>query len=253
MDITAGHGTLIADITGAGTPELAVSLTTIFIASLLGSPHCAGMCGGFVAFYAGNSCSRATPHIAYSLGRLSTYLVLGAICSLLGQSIDALGSASGFGRFSALVAGVLMIVWGLGKLFPSARPPAGKLSGFVSDNIGSILQRLIRCEAHEKHRTYMLGCVTTLIPCGWLYAFLGLALASGSLLNALAVMFVFWLGTLPVMLSLGIFARQISLPLRKHLPVVTAVLLMAAGAFSLLGFFTSAHHHHHHNHVVIAD
>ena len=45
----------------------------MLVASLLGSAHCAGMCGGFVCFYSGGTgATRATlrAHAPYNGGRL---------------------------------------------------------------------------------------------------------------------------------------------------------------------------------------
>ena len=53
---------------------------SVLLASLLGSPHCAGMCGGFVCFYSGQDGRGQTrAHAAYNLGRLVSYLVLGLL------------------------------------------------------------------------------------------------------------------------------------------------------------------------------
>ena len=64
-------------------------IATVLGASLLGSAHCAGMCGGFVAFYAGGAASlrgRAawSCHLAYNGGRLAAYATLGGAAGLLG-------------------------------------------------------------------------------------------------------------------------------------------------------------------------
>ena len=65
----------------------------VLMASLVGSVHCAGMCGGFVCFYAGagvNDASSPRPsllhaHALYNIGRLLSYLILGALAD---QSAD---------------------------------------------------------------------------------------------------------------------------------------------------------------------
>ncbi|VAX40404.1 hypothetical protein MNBD_PLANCTO03-914, partial [hydrothermal vent metagenome] len=59
-------------------------IVSVFLASLLGSMHCAGMCGAFVAFAVGlddpeAARKRVRLHMAYNAGRLTTYVTLGAI------------------------------------------------------------------------------------------------------------------------------------------------------------------------------
>ena len=80
----------------------------IFLASLAGSPHCAAMCGPFVAFYAGTDTGSPRPvlHVAYSLGRLAAYLALGLAAGALGAGVDRLGALAGVARVAAIVAGV---------------------------------------------------------------------------------------------------------------------------------------------------
>ena len=49
-------------------------LLSILGASLLGSVHCAAMCGGFVCLYSGAGPARhtgAAPHAAYNAGRIT--------------------------------------------------------------------------------------------------------------------------------------------------------------------------------------
>ena len=85
-------------------------LGTVLVASFFGSLHCAGMCGPFVALYSGLETSpraRWTRHAAYHLGRLITYVALGAVAGALGSAVDLAGSAAGIARMSALVSGRL--------------------------------------------------------------------------------------------------------------------------------------------------
>ena len=68
----------------------------VLAASLLGSPHCAAMCGGFVCFYAGSGDRRGVAgHVAYHLGRLAAYLTLGVLAGTLGSRLDAAGRMAG--------------------------------------------------------------------------------------------------------------------------------------------------------------
>src|SRR6185503_12294429 len=90
-------------------------LLSILAASLLGSVHCAAMCGGFVCLYAGTGTThdvRVRPHAAYNLGRLASYLFLGALAGSVGRGIDQIGGIAGVGRLAAIVGGALMVAWG---------------------------------------------------------------------------------------------------------------------------------------------
>jgi sulfite exporter TauE/SafE len=87
-------------------------------------------------------------------------------------------------------------------------------------------------------RALVIGLLTTLLPCGWLYAFVVTAAGSGGPLNGAAVMATFWVGTLPVLLSLGIGARQLAGALGDRLPLATAAALVIVGAVTLSGRMT---------------
>jgi sulfite exporter TauE/SafE len=93
-------------------------IAAVFVASLVGSLHCAGMCGGVVALCVGverPDRGRAWPlHAAYNGGRGLTYAALGAVSGGLGAAIDLGGAAFGLQRFAAIVAGLTMI--GIGVL-----------------------------------------------------------------------------------------------------------------------------------------
>ena len=210
--------------------------TTVFVASLLGSAHCAGMCGPFVCFYAGaDARSSWWGHLAYNGGRLVSYLVLGAIAGALGSGVEQVGTGVGVTRAAAIVAGVLMIAWGVvtllaqrGVSLPTLAPLAGA-------------QRWMAARLHDVRdfppaaRALTVGLLTTLLPCGWLYAFVVTAAGTGTVRGALTLMTVFWAGTLPMMLTLGVGVRRLAGPLRDKLPVISAIAIVLVGIISLTG------------------
>ena len=209
---------------------------TVFIASLLGSAHCAGMCGAFVCFYAGaDARSSAWGHVAYNGGRLVSYLLLGAIAGALGAGVEQVGAGVGVSRAAAVVAGVLMIAWGVitllvhrGVRIPLPAPMAGAQQWMA----GRL--RAVR-DFSPMARALTVGLLTTLLPCGWLYAFVVTAAGMGSVQGAMLLMTVFWAGTLPIMLAFGVGVRRIAGPLRDRLPVISAVAIVLVGIVSLTG------------------
>ncbi|HEU4566165.1 MAG TPA: sulfite exporter TauE/SafE family protein [Gemmatimonadaceae bacterium] len=217
----------------------------VLAASLLGSVHCAGMCGGFVCFYAGST--PGTPpgavrragsggaHAAYNLGRLASYALLGALAGALGGRLDALGRMAGVSRAAAILAGTLMVAWGLGRIAAAwgVRVPSLGGSGAVQRRLGAVL-----AAARERPpvaRAALIGLLTTLLPCGWLYTFVVTAGGTGSALSGMLVMALFWAGTLPVMVAVGVGAQRLAGPLARRLPVVTAAALVVMGLLSISG------------------
>jgi hypothetical protein len=84
-------------------------------------------------------------------------------------------------------------------------------------------------------RATMLGLLTTLLPCGWLYAFVAAAAATGSGPRGAVVMAAFWLGTLPVMAAVGMAAQRGLGPFRHRLPALTAAVLVVLGLLTITG------------------
>jgi hypothetical protein len=84
-------------------------------------------------------------------------------------------------------------------------------------------------------RALTVGLLTTLLPCGWLYAFVITAAATGAVADAMLIMIAFWVGTLPMMLAIGVGIRRLAGPLRDRLPVFSALVLVAIGLYSLGG------------------
>jgi sulfite exporter TauE/SafE len=212
-------------------------LGPVLASSVLGSPHCAGMCGGFVGFYAGQDPGRARPlaHVAYNGGRLVSYLALGALAGMLGAGLDRVGALAGVSRTAGVVAGALMVVWagaailaatGLRRASPRAWPALGRpIAAAV---------RALRDQPPEA-RALAIGMLSTLLPCGWLYAFAALAAATGGASGGMLVMLAFWAGTVPMMAGLGLLARRALGPLGRRLPLVTASVLLVFGVLTLSG------------------
>lgn len=208
----------------------------VFAASLLGSPHCAGMCGGFVAFYSGQQSGQPPwpAHLAYNGGRLASYAALGALAGAAGAGIDQVGAAAGLSRAAAIAAGLLMISWGIVTLLVARGVRVPALSGRL---LGTVSRRLLgRLSGHPPViRALLLGLFTTLLPCGWLYAFVATAAGTGSPTGGMLVMAVFWLGTVPIMAGLGLATQRLFGPLRRHLPIVTATALVVIGLLMISG------------------
>lgn len=206
----------------------------ILLASLVGSPHCAGMCGGFVAFYAGQGGRRPWAHAAYNGGRLASYVALGLLAGALGAGVDRMGAAAGVSRGAAVLAGTLMIAWGAAALLAAAGvrlpgPSAPALHGRLAAAL-----RAVHGQPPEV-RALVVGLLSTLLPCGFLYAFVAAAAATGSAAAGALVMAAFWLGTVPVMAGLGLVAQRALGPLRRRLPLVTAAALLVVGLLTVAG------------------
>ena len=211
----------------------------VLLASLVGSVHCAGMCGGFVCAYAGTGPaaqpSGAVAHVAYHGGRLVSYLALGAVAGSIGGAFSNAALLVGIRQGAMLLAAALMVTWALTTLLahrgvvlaPRHAPLAWQRM------LGGLLQAVRGQSAPV--RGGLMGLLTTLLPCGWLYVFVAAAGGSGSVANAMGLMTIFWLGTVPALVAVGVGVQSLAGPMRRHLPVVSAVVVLGLGLLSMAG------------------
>jgi sulfite exporter TauE/SafE len=212
-------------------------LATVLLASLLGSLHCAGMCGVFVAFALGSEPGtrpKLALSAAYHGGRLITYTLLGAACGAMGAALDWGGGMLGLSRVAAILAGATMVGFGLvtllrlrGVRLAIFKPPPA-LSRAVAAG-----QR-IALGFRPFPRALTIGLLTTLLPCGWLWAFAVTAAGTGSAAWGAATMAAFWLGTVPVLAALGLGIQQLTGRLGAKLPAITATALVVVGLFTVV-------------------
>ncbi len=228
----------------AASPTLAFGVLT---ASLLGSLHCAAMCGGFACLYGSDASGapssrsvskpRLTGHVAYHGGRLAAYALLGALVGSVGATLDDLGALGGVQRTASVVTGALLLIWGAALLAQAfnVRVLPAFVSGAVPERaarvIGSAL--LLVQQRTVLVRASLLGVLTGLMPCGWLYAFVVTAAGTGSALRGAAFMTLFWIGTVPALVAVAVGMRRASGRLQRSLPVVSALIVIGFGIASL--------------------
>jgi sulfite exporter TauE/SafE len=171
---------------------------------------------------------------AYNLGRLITYVALGIIVGAIGSMLDAAATLAGLGRAAAVFAGLFMILFGGVTLARLAGWKTTKLTppAFLQNLLGKGLSKA----AGLPPAVYAIatGMLTTLIPCGWLYAFVTVAGGTANPLTGGLVMAIFWLGTLPVLLTIGLTLNKLSGAFAKKLPVITAMMIVIMGMYTIL-------------------
>ncbi len=215
------------------------SLLAALLAGLLGGVHCVGMCGGIVAAFSFRPDGSTPPfrlHIAYNLGRVTSYVMFGALAGALGASLKLTGLMPvQIGLY--LLAQVVMILLGL------------YLAGFnqwvlVFERAGGALWRQVKplfqklLPVRSLPQALLAGMAWGWLPCGLVYSVLVSALAAGSATSGAALMLAFGLGTLPNLLGMALFARQIQ-PFMQQLSVRRIAGLTVAG-FGAWGLATLA-------------
>jgi len=208
------------------TAEYAVA----FMAGLVGSVHCLGMCGGFAiaAGSAGNFKRAVKQQAGYHAGKTTTYALLGAVAGTAGGLFSTLMSSQ---QILALLAGGLLVVFGLGLL--GWLPILDRLVRGVSF---APLIRLLRSflPPSSTRTAFGLGLFNGLLPCGLVYAVVIAAAGTGSALRGALFMSVFGLGTVPALLALGLAGRAIAPAVIRRVSRAGGVLVIALGLLTMV-------------------
>lgn len=204
----------------------------LFVVGLITSLHCIAMCGGInlsqcVSYkHAEGDKSKAAklkPSLMYNSGRVVSYTVIGGIVGTLGSAVSFSGTAKGI---VAIISGVFMVIMGLNMLniFPWLRklnPRMPKIFGQrVHNNNG-------------KHGPFYVGLLNGLMPCGPLQAMQIYALGTGSFFAGALSMFMFSLGTVPLMFGFGAISSLLSGKFTHRMMKVSAVLVMILGVIMM--------------------
>jgi hypothetical protein len=202
-------------------------LVTIFASSIAGSLHCVAMCGPLVGLHGGVSSLRLA--LVHALGRLTTYAVLGALAGLVGRAVDLAGRIAAVQQVAAIVAGLVILAWGV-RAIAIAR---GWVQ--VGGAGGALFERgLVQLRGRRAtSRAWLIGVLTGLLPCGWLWAFVVSAAGTASPWTGAGVMAVFWLGTVPAMTGMLAFGGPLIGRIRRRLPAISACILIALGLVTL--------------------
>ena len=185
-----------------------VNILSIITIAFLGSfGHCIGMCGGIVIAYSStkiengwSKSKQSTAHLLYSMGRIFTYIILGASFGFLGGVVMFNNLANGI---LLIIAGLFMILAGLslsGKI---------KFLTLIEHSMSSAkwYQKLFKKLLHSKtlFSFFVLGMINGLLPCGLVYFFAITSASSGTPIYGALVMFIFGISTIPALFSLGFF------------------------------------------------
>ena len=204
-----------------------MSVWTALLLGLIGSLHCAGMCGPLALALPVNSPAFARflgGRMLYNFGRIVTYALLGALFGLLGQSLFLMGLQ----RWVSLTVGILL----LASLILSPHYfSGGKTITFVNWLKNPFL-KLMRQRGWGA--LFALGLVNGLLPCGLVYAACAAAMTLDTWANSVEYMTVFGLGTVPMMLAIALLGKRFQFILRFQLQRLIPVSLALVGLLLVL-------------------
>ena len=186
------------------------SLVAAFLAGLIGSVHCIGMCGGIVGMLTAAQSkvsSKAYIHwVLYHCGRIFSYSIAGFIAGLAGGQVYDLFPPDRASELGAMISGAFIILLGI----HAAGWWRGLeiLGGALWKKVSPVLLRVIPPRAW-KH-SLLAGMVWGWLPCGLVYSTLVLTVASGSGYGGMLIMLAFGAGTLPMLVGMTIVSDRLS-------------------------------------------
>lgn len=165
-----------------------------FLAGLVTSVHCVGMCGPLSCSWAVSAKPGATNFMRdtglYHAGRLVSYALVGSLAGMIGiMPLKFFQHGAGIVLPWLLVVAFANFGMGLETYLPKPQ--------FLRAGVRRIQTAALRM--HSAMRAGLLGFATPLLPCGPLYLMFALAMANGSALKGGEFAFAFGLGTLPLL------------------------------------------------------
>ncbi len=198
---------------------------------LLGSFHCVGMCGPIalaIPLKTDSWLARIFGGVLYNLGRAVTYAVMGAVFGLLGRGLVM----SGFQQWISVIMGAIMI---LSVITPSIYKNRFNADKGVFSFVGKVKMSLGKLFAIRSYGALlMIGLLNGLLPCGLVYFAIAGAIATGSSISGSLFMFIFGLGTLPMLLAISLIGNMITLELRKKITKLIPYAIVFIGVLFIL-------------------
>jgi uncharacterized protein len=204
------------------------SLPAFFLFGLLaGASSCAALVGGLVLsmskqwseIYGDDRSS--LPHLSFNAGRMISFALLGSV----------LGAVGGFLSISPNVYAVITIGVAVMMIMLALQMLGVKAFQKFQLTMPKALTRYVADETNfkGKYMPFVLGALTFFLPCGFTITAQGMALASGSAFQGGLIMLAFALGTVPMLVIIGLTSAKLS-----NLPRLSGRFLKIAGVIVLV-------------------
>lgn len=209
-----------------------LSLPMVFLIGIVASlSSCMAVVGGLVLSISASYSqeSRKKPLVLFHLSRILGFFFLGGILGLIGSAFNL---SQNFYFITSILIFLVMIILGLNLLeIPyfrrfQLRIPKSVTSKFINqDKITSSIAPVF------------LGLLTFFLPCGFTQSMQFQAIGSGNIIKGALIMFVFSLGTFPVLSLISFTSAKLSLKDNAKLFFKTAGFLVIL--FAVFNFITT--------------
>lgn len=206
-------------------------LITAFVLGLMGSFHCAGMCGPIaiaLPLHGNTVPQKIFGGTLYNIGRTLTYGVMGAIFGMLGQGIQLIG----FQQKVSVIMGALMII---SVLFPKLFKNQYRMDKSWFSFVGKLKKTIAQLFSIRSFQSlFFIGMLNGLLPCGLVYMAIAGAIGTGGVVEGSLYMILFGLGTIPMLLAISLAGNILSLAVRNKINKLIPVLVVVVGILFVL-------------------
>jgi len=211
-------------------PDITQNLSygLLFLVGIVTGFHCISMCGGFVVSYTAKHAQEGRPshisHLLYGGGKTVSYTIIGALFGLIGSVIAFTPAMRGI---IGIIAGIFLMIYGVNMLniLPFLRKFQLRTPEFIARFVG---------HKSSKSGPLVTGLLNGLmLACGPLQAMYILAAGTGSMVEGAKMLFIFGLGTLPVMLGFGYLTSFISSKMTHKILKVSGIIVIVLGIIML--------------------
>jgi sulfite exporter TauE/SafE len=203
-------------------------MISAFLIGFTGSFHCVGMCGPIALSLPGNGQAKWMTTSLYLAGKTLTYTALGFIFGIFGRQL----SISGLQQALSIIAGISLLLVVVVMVYNPLKYHENILTTWISDKLLPLFKVVLA--NRSKATPLYMGVLNGLLPCGLVYLGVVGSLATGSVLHGGLFMLSFGLGTMPVMLSFLLMAKQFNINYRKQLSRLAPVLISMIGVLLIL-------------------
>ena len=206
-------------------------LISAFVLGLMGSFHCAGMCGPIaiaLPLHGNTVPQKIFGGVLYNLGRTLTYGFMGAVFGLLGQGVEMIGFQQ---KISVIMGGIMISSVLFPSLFKNQYSMDKSWFSFVG-KLKSTIGKMFSIRSFSS--LFLIGLLNGLLPCGLVYMAIAGAIGTGEVLLGSMYMVLFGLGTIPMMLSISLAGNIMSLAIRNKINKLIPLLVVIVGIFFIL-------------------
>ncbi len=233
--------------------------TALLIAALFmgffGSPHCLGMCGGLVTAFGlsmkdASAAKRRRLVATYHAGRLLSYATLGLVAGLIGTAV--LSPLLVGNSMPRILLGLVLVFVGMTMLGLPFLAKLERVGMRFWQALAPLRKKVFPLNTYP--RALSAGLLWGFLPCGLVYGALLIAVVAHDPLSGAALMFVFGIGTVPMLVAthstVSWLRNQIG---RLRLRQMNGALMMLSGLAVIVVPLVMANLHTGHGDMAMAD